>query len=70
MDVNRINRVWDYKRVKWITSEIYRGGILGKRKSNIRAIRNDLGISQQVLAEKTGINRSYLSAIENLHRLL
>jgi transcriptional regulator with XRE-family HTH domain len=35
------------------------------RKLIIKQLRKDKKISQQELADKTGINRSYLSAIEN-----
>ncbi len=33
----------------------------------ISKLRNSLGISQEVLAEKSGIDRGYLSRIENEH---
>ena len=36
-----------------------------KRKLIIKQLRNDKKMSQQELADKTGINRSYISAIEN-----
>ena len=36
-----------------------------KKKLIIKAIREDSRINQQDIADKVGINRSYLSAIEN-----
>ena len=33
--------------------------------SRIREVRKELGLSQEELAEKTGLNRSYLSLVEN-----
>ena len=35
------------------------------KKLIIKAIREDKNISQQAIADEVGINRSYLSAIEN-----
>jgi DNA-binding XRE family transcriptional regulator len=40
---------------------------LKRREYSIKDIRNDLGISQQKLADEININRTYLSAIEAGH---
>ena len=36
--------------------------------SNLRKYRNKLGLSQETFAEKCGLHRTYISAIECYHR--